>query len=329
MYINKKIGLGLLFCAAVLSCKKSVTQVKEVYFYQPSHFPAPNYVPPSGVEGEELFKIGRELFYDPILSSDNSVSCGDCHKAIAAFGDPGHRVSHGVNGALGTRNSPPLFNLAWKSSFMKDGGINHIEVQAIAPIENPVEMNLPIWEALQKLKNNAHYRNRFYDLYGDTLQSAHFLKAIATFMSGMISANAKYDQVIQGFDAFTASETRGAELFEAHCATCHSGPLFTNNAFLSNGFMTDDAGRMVITGSQEDSGRFVVPSLRNLAYSKPYFHDGSVNSLSEVLDHYQSTTNLKDLKSNIILTEQERTDLLAFLNTLNDPYFINNQNLQP
>lgn len=329
IYINRHFILSLLIILGGLSCKKSEDVLQQpAFFYQPQHFPNPNYTPKAGKEGRVLFQLGKDLFYDPILSSDSSISCGDCHKSIAAFGDPGHRLSHGVGGQLGTRNSPPLFNLAWRTSFMKDGGINHIEVQSIAPIENPVEMNLPLLDALNRIKHNDAYRYQFEQLYGDTLQSAYFLQALATFMSGMISANSKYDRVQEGFDTWSSEEARGEQLFLMHCNDCHTAPLFTNNSFANNGYETNDIGREMISGDVEDRGRFIVPSLRNLKYSKPYFHDGSKNTLNDVLNHYEYNTSTKDVERNIVLSSSERNDLLSFLEALNDPSFINNTELQ-
>lgn len=321
----------IVIIVVFVSCNKEGTE--PLYnFEAPAYFPAKHY---NVAFDKKKFELGRKLFYDPILSADNTVSCGDCHQQFAGFAQLDHKLSHGVNNKLGTRNSPALSNLAWATSFMWDGGINHIEVMPSAPISNPVEMNLPLAAAVGKLNQSAQYKALFANAFGvSVITDYELFKSLAMFMSYMISANSKYDQYMQGdAKALTAGEMDGMAIFMDKCAGCHKPPLFTDFSFRNNGLDTDfskDMGRGRITQNATDMGKFKVSSLRNVALSKPYMHNGKIATLAGVLDHYsndikQSSTLDPMLQNNIPLTAVEKDKLLQFLNSLTDVEYTTNK----
>lgn len=309
------------------------TQAEDVKFYVPQGFPQPNYdfsLNPVTLDG---FKLGRKLFYDPKLSRDNTISCGFCHQQTSAFANSDHQVSHGIDGLLGTRNGPGLWNLAWHNTFMWDGGINHIESQPLGPITNPVEMDETIANVITKLNADSQYPSMFEAAFGnDTITTQRIMQAITQFQGLMISDNSKYDQVQRGEATFTAQEAYGLATFRSKCASCHTEPLFTDHLYHNNGLAPEptimDAGRMMITLNVADSLKFKTPSLRNIALTAPYMHDGRFNTIGQCLNHYsgtmyQSATLDPALSTGIPLTAQEKADLTAFLMTLTDYTFIN------
>lgn len=299
-------------------------------FAVPSHFPPPHYDMSNNPVTKAGFELGRKIFFDGRMSSDGTVSCGSCHDPAHAFGDHNMPVSAGVDGRLGDRNSPSIANMAWNSSFMWDGGINHIEVQPVAAITNPVEMNETMTNVLNKMRNDATYRRMYLDAFGsEEITDKRMLLALAQFMSMLVSADSKYDRVKLGKETFTEAENRGYQLFQANCASCHAEPLFTDFSFRNNGLDLNytDAGRFLITQKEDDRAKFKVPSLRNVTMTYPYMHNGSIRSLRNVLDHYsdgiQPHKNLDPLlKGGIKLSEQDKRDIIVFLNTLSDNTFI-------
>jgi cytochrome c peroxidase len=331
-----------LACAVMLvsaiACNKNENadqRYSTVDFKVPAGFPAPVYRFASNAVTAERFELGKKLFYDPLLSKDNSISCGSCHLQAGAFSNIDHKVSHGINGLTGSRNSPPIFNVAWQTNFFWDGGVNHIEVQPINPIQNPVEMDETLANVVLKLNASSVYKAQFLKAYGsDSITSQLMLRSISQFMSLLISADSKYDRFINkrpGGD-FNAAELRGLNIFREKCASCHKEPLFTDLTYRNNGLNTDftsDPGRALITLNADDEGKFKVPSLRNVEVSYPYMHDGSIATLEEVLDHYSSgiqVSNTLDplLNNGILLSTTEKSDLLKFLKTLTDHSFLNN-----
>lgn len=294
----------------------------------PSYFPSPVYDfnnNPITVDG---FKLGRKLFYDPVLSKDSSTSCGTCHQQFAAFANLDHPTSHGINSLLGERNSPALMNLIWKDNLMWDGGVNNLEIQPFNPITNPVEMGDTLPNIILKLNRITEYKTMFQKAYGDdSITSQRIFRAITQFMGLMVSSNSAYDKYRSGEGTLTSNELNGLNLFRAKCASCHSEPLFTDNTFRSNGISVSpvytDSGRATITFQSGDLYKFKVPSLRNIALSRPYMHDGRFETLSEVLDHYTSNISAASntdtmLIGGIALSAQEKTDIISFLNTLTD-----------
>ncbi len=294
----------------------------------PKEFPAivydfsKNSITPAG------FVLGRKLFYDPILSRDSSTSCGSCHQRIAAFGHIDHRLSHGINGLIGTRNVPAIQNIIWQPNFMWDGGINHLDLQPIAPITSPIEMDETLVHLLEKLKKHSEYPKLFKKAFKkDNIESADLLKALSQFVALMVSDSSKYDKYVRGEIAFSTEEENGLKLFRKHCNNCHKEPLFSDFSFRNIGLAPDtalhDYGRLRITGVKSDSMKFRVPSLRNVEITYPYMHDGRFQKLEQVLNHYANgkffTQNVDEVvQQNIGLTKQERAALIAFLKTLTD-----------
>ena len=318
----------------LVSCKKPKIEKAEPWgFNQEAYFPQPVYTFANNKQSYERFQLGAALFFDPILSSDSTISCETCHAQTHAFSGHNTPVSQGVGGALGTRNSPAIFNLAWSPAFMWDGGINHIEVMPIGPITNPVEMNETLAHVVTKLKNSEKYRKLFKKAYGtEQITDQLLLKALAQYLVMIISDNSKYDKVRRGETVYTATEQAGYDLFVQKCSQCHTEPLFTDYSYHNNGLdatFTNDLGRAHITQLPEDEGKFKVPTLRNVAKTYPYMHDGRFFTLNQVLDHYvsgiqHSATLDPILESGIPLTGLEKQQLIAFLKTLTDYDLLNN-----
>lgn len=335
-----------LVCLFVYACKKSDdVQEKAVLFLgfqKPKNFPEPVYNLANNPITKAGFELGRTLFYDPRLSRDNTISCGSCHIQSSAFTHHGHDVSHGIDDRLGIRNSPPIMNLAWSKAFMWGGGIYDLDLQPIAPITTHEEMDENLENVLHKLRAIPTYRNQFKEAFGsDEISTAHLMKALSQFMLMCISSNAKYDKVIrnEGNISFSTIEQEGYQIFKDKCASCHTEPLFTDGTFRNNGLAPNainDKGLYTATLLDKDLYKFKVPSLRNLKYTAPYMHDGRFLNLDAVLDHYvgqvQDTPNLdpilkKQTSRGINLSNDQKTKLLAFLNTLNDEDFIHNKAL--
>lgn len=312
----------------------------EQLWQTPSDWPEPVYNFKKNPLDSATVQLGRVLFYDPVLSSDSTISCASCHSPYNAFTHVDHALSHGIKDRIGTRNSPVLVNLAWGKSFMWDGAVNHLDVQALAPLENHLEMDETLPHVLQKIKRQEKYKRLFKAAFHtETITGERFLKAISQFMLTLVSADSKYDRVVRGEKGiqFTEQESNGYLLFKEHCASCHTEPLFTNHTFQNNGLAPDsilqDIGRMKITRKSSDSLKFKVPTLRNIERSAPYMHDGRYRSLQMVLFHYSSAvhssaTLAPELRGGINLTEADKRDLIAFLKTLTDNTFLNNKQFQ-
>jgi cytochrome c peroxidase len=315
-------------------------QAETNVFAVPKGWPQPAYTFAKNPLSPAKVELGRKLFYDPIFSRDSTVSCASCHLSFTAFTHIDHELSHGIDNRIGTRNAPTLINLAWGKAFMWDGAVNHLDMQPLDPITDADEMDETIEHVVQKLQTTKLYPTLFREAFGDsTITGEHTLKALAQFMLTFVSANAKYDKIMRGEAgvAFTEYEQRGYKLFQAHCASCHSEPLFTNNGFANNGLPPDptlrDAGRARVTTRSEDSLTFKVPTLRNVEVSYPYMHDGRFSSLQMVLFHYtegihHSSTLAPALQKKIVLSEDDKRSLIAFLHTLTDEEFLHNPRFQ-
>ncbi|MFT5777522.1 MAG: cytochrome c peroxidase [Crocinitomicaceae bacterium] len=301
----------------------------------PEGWPEPNYDFSKNPLTEEGFELGRKLFYDPELSRDGTISCANCHLQYTGFTHVDHAVSHGINGRKGTRNSPALINLAWGSSFHWDGGVNHLDVQAINPIEHPAEMDNSLENVLNYVNTSVEYKTLFFNVYGDSIASSKdLLQAFSQFTLALVSSNSNYDKHLKGEVEMNEQELAGYSLFKQHCISCHTEPLFTTNGFASNGLPLDtnynDVGRYGITHVGKDSLQFKIPMLRNIAHTFPYMHDGRFKKLTEVLAHYaegidhSSPYLSKELQKEMVLTERNQKDLIAFLLTLTDREFLYN-----
>ncbi len=326
-----------LFCFGALVLLLSF-RYSDGIWKTPASWPEPYYNFKKNPLDSATVQLGRALFYDPVLSADSTISCASCHSPYNAFTHVDHALSHGIKDRIGTRNSPVLINLAWGNSFMWDGAVNHLDVQALAPLENHLEMDEKLAHVLEKLQHQEKYKRMFKAAYGsEKITGERFLKAISQFMLTLVSCNSKYDKVLRNEAQFTENESKGYELFKQHCATCHTEPLFTNNTFQNNGLEPDsvlrDIGRMKITQKSSDSLKFKVPTLRNIERSAPYMHDGRYRSLQMVMFHYsanvhQSATLAKELKQPLILSEDDKRNIILFLKTLTDNEFLTNKQFQ-
>jgi cytochrome c peroxidase len=324
----------IIIVGAILSLAFAIKKTTPISFETPKYWPKPHYDFSKNPLTEEGFQLGRNLFYDPILSKDSTISCSSCHFQATGFTHVDHSLSHGIDGKIGTRNSMTLMNLAWNKSFMWDGGVTHLDMQPLNPITSPVEMNENLEQVVQKLQKNKKYQQLFENAYGDSkVTGQRILKALSQFELMLVSSNSKYDKVMRLEDTFTAQEEKGYQLFKTNCASCHNEPLFTSEKFESNGLEIDstlhDIGRMRITNKAEDYLRFKVPTLRNIQFTFPYMHDGRFKTLTEVLKHYNSIKNSKNLPKQLSkpmnLSDDDRVDLVAFLKTLTDTEFLFNK----
>ncbi|KAF9659452.1 cytochrome c peroxidase [Tenacibaculum sp. ZH5_bin.1] len=335
----KKIMIVLLVCS-FFSCKQEDVYTNvELAFEQPSNFPEPHYNLSSNPITEKGFELGKKLFYEGKLSSDGVVSCAFCHQQKFAFTHHGHQLSHGVEDRVGTRNTPPIQNMAFQKQFSWDGAAFHLDIFPIIPITNPVEMDETVTNILEKLQQDTAYRKLFSQAFEDgEINADNTFKAMSQFMLMMVSANSKYDKYVrvEKGGEFSEQEKKGLELFKSKCASCHTSDLFTDDAFRNNGLPINpeinDLGRMTVTLLEEDKYKFKVPSLRNIELTAPYMHDGRFGSLKSVLNFYatgvQETQNLDPILKNengtigIALNEQEKENIIAFLKTLTDEEFI-------
>lgn len=326
----KKSVFILILLAILFSAFKTLGN----FLPLPDYFPEPVYDFSSKPLQESKIELGRALFYDPLLSRNNTISCSSCHSSYNAFAHVDHDLSHGIDDQIGTRNAPALMNLAWQNSFMWDGAINHLDMQALAPISHPKEMGEEIGNVVKKLKVQRIYPALFYEAFGDSaITGERVLLALSQFELSLVSTNSKYDSVMQKQAAFTPQQERGYELFKTNCNTCHREPLFSTYQYRNNGLPVDttlnDYGKWTVTHQSNDSLLFKIPTLRNIEYTYPYMHDGRFLRLPEVMNHYtkgiqQSKTLAAELQKPIVLSANEKVDIVAFLLTLSDRKFVFN-----
>ena len=281
-------------------------------------------------------ELGRSLFYDARLSRTGQISCSSCHVQAHAFSDP-NRTSLGVDGLTGTRNAPALVNEAWNTSYFWDGGVPSLELQAVGPIKNPLEMDMTLAEVSALLAADAKINARFRAAYAEGPSERTLPRALASFVRVLVSDNSPYDRFRRGDNgALSDSAQRGRDIFEGErgqCTHCHVGFNFTNNAFRNNGTSPDDPdpGRQRLTLKASDFGKFRVPSLRNIAVSAPYMHDGALATLADVVDHYDQggsgSPNTDPTLHALGLSAEEKGDLVAFLESLTDEAFLKDERL--
>jgi cytochrome c peroxidase len=292
--------------------------------------------------------LGRMLFYETKLSANNTISCGTCHQQRLAFTD-GKIFSQGIDSSFTSRNTMSLANLLWGRKFFWDGRANGLEEQAKEPINNPHEMGESLENVAKKLQKTKRYPTLFKEAFGTKMITGdRIVQAIAQFERTLISSNSRYDKYLQGEYKPTEQELRGMQLFMtsaeagknirgANCGQCHGTPKIFMELFHNNGLDTvpKDIGRERLTGLLNDRGRFRVVTLRNIALTAPYMHDGRFKTLQEVLDHYnehiqpsrslslflQGRSNEPGGKS-LRLTKQEKEDIVRFLEMLTDSTFI-------
>lgn len=302
-----------------------VNELQPPVGYGPVPFPADNQ--PTA----ERIELGRRLFFDTALSADSTISCASCHDPVFAFADV-RRVPVGVFGRTGKRNAPSLVNSAYLPFLLREGGVPTLEMQVLVPVQEHDEMDMNMLDVVDRLKQNVYYAEHSRRAYSRELDAFVITRALATFERSMLSSGSIYDQYAASNDrsVLSGQEQRGLELFvssRTQCNTCHEPPVFSTHDFANNGLYTqyDDPGRERLTGNDEDVGVFRIPSLRNVAITAPYMHDGSVANLTDVLAHYNrggfSHRNKSPLVGPLNLTQQEMDDIVAFLKTLTDRKF--------
>jgi cytochrome c peroxidase len=355
-YLITVFALSLIFACSSDSTEPSEPNEEYVATPKPLTVPPifqqllpPPIVPADNPQTVEGIALGKKLFFDPILSGNGTQACASCHLPQNSFTDP-NRLSEGIDGILGTRNAMPIYNMAWNgnSMFFWDGRASSLEDQALQPVTNPIEMHNTWGNAVASLQDDAEYPDLFRKAFGTkTISKEMTVKAIAQFERTLISANSPFDQYLLGDEnALTPQEINGFTIFmdetRGDCFHCHgneNSPLWTDNIFHNNGLdeIITDKGLGGVTGDPNDDGKFKTPSLRNLAYTAPYMHDGRFATLDEVIDHYSEglvySPTIDPLmkaiaRGGVHLTEEDKADLKAFLLSLSDSSFINNPDFQ-
>jgi len=277
-------------------------------------------------------ELGKLLFFDKRLSRDESISCASCHIPNKAFAsnDP---VAIGINGRKNLRNTPTILNLANNKSFMFDGVIPTLEMQALVPIQDHNEMDMPMQDLVTRLLTDKIYEKLSRDLFRRAIDPTVITKSLAAYVRSLSSLNSRFDQFyFKGQkDALNTEEKAGWSLFSSklNCLSCHALPNFSTGNNANNGIYAVyslDLGRQRATNLPEDEGSFKIPSLRNIELTYPYMHDGSMTDLAQVIDHYNRGGKSNANKSNLIkplnLTDKERNQLVAFLKSLTDTSYI-------
>ncbi|HCS20374.1 MAG TPA: cytochrome-c peroxidase [Bacteroidetes bacterium] len=348
--MNKRIGIlsfMLGFALFIGSCAKdeplNTTPENPAYVLEYGNLPAPE-IPGDNPLTMEGVKLGRMLFYEKLLSGDGTQSCAGCHRQEHAFTDTS-RFSIGIAGLPGKRQAMAVFNTLWhKNEFFWDGRAHLLRDQALKPIQDPLEMNETLANVVTKLTALETYKSQFEKAFGsEEINPQRISLALEQFMNSIVSADSKYDQYLAGKATLSQEEERGRALFFAEynpffpeisgadCAHCHSGGNFENNQYMNNGLDSTsailDIGREAVTGKPGDKGKFKVMSLRNIALTPPYMHDGRFQTLEEVIDHYDHGIRYSSsldpalqytMNTGLMLDTQEKADLLAFLKTLSD-----------
>lgn len=311
----------------------------------PEYFPEPN-LPEDNPLIEQRVRLGERLFHDPMLSRTGTVSCATCHKQAVAFSDDA-RFSQGVGRGPTRRHSMPLFNLAWKEQFFWDGRSPSLRDQVLHPIRNPNEMGMSLPDLVDALRDDPSYRADFRKAFGSGRISPKSISfAMENYLLTLTSSDSKFDQAMAGLSTFTDEESRGRELFMtefdpvrgqrgAACFACHTGALFTDNKFHNNGLNPlRDRGLGAFTRVEADDYKFATPSLRNVALTAPYMHDGRFDTLEEVIAHYNEGLHPTEQLSpelavparrGLNLMQRDQAAIIAFLKTLTDPQYLSTE----
>ena len=348
--------LFVILALVVVSCRKPVdspviiTLDESPYVLDYGAFPAPE-LPTDNPMTIQGVKLGKMLFFEKMMSRDGTLSCAGCHRQSDGFSDS-LRFSIGVEMLPGKRQAMPIFNMAWHNNeFFWDGRAHLLRDQSLLPIQDGLEMNETLENVIAKLSATQKYKDQFSRAFGsEEITSLKMSLAMEQFMLSIVSNDSKYDRYLAGTVELTESEERGRILFEteyneffpdqsgADCVHCHGGINFLNNQYMNNGLDSDvdmvDIGREEVTGNSEDKGKFKVPTLRNIAVTAPYMHDGRFQTLEEVIQHYNSELQASStidpalestMNTGLLLTEQDISDLVDFLGTLTDDTFRNNE----
>lgn len=271
----------------------------------------------------EKVELGKLLYFDPRLSEDHTISCASCHDPAKGWSN-GERFASGVRGQKGGRSSPTILNSGYFTFQFWDGRALHVEGQALGPIQNPIEMNMKMVDAVDRIAKVPEYQERFAAIFPDGVTEQNIAKAIGAFERTINSGNAPYDRWKAGDkNALSPEAERGRALFfgKANCSACHSGPHFSDGAFHNIGVGMDDPepdlGRFVVSKLGGDTGAFKTPTLREIARTAPYMHDGRYATLEETVQHYNKggTPNeyLDEEIFELGLSDQEVADLVTFM----------------
>ncbi len=307
---------SILLYVSLLSC--STEQVP----FDLGTYPAMEY-PIDNPENSEVAALGEALFLDPILSIDSSISCGSCHKPEYAFADHA-AITPGVNGGKSTRNSPTLLNVGYHPYFMREGGVPSLEMQVMVPLQEETEMHHNLVDAVARL-NASPYKHQFLQTFGDTVTSYNLVRALANYERTLIDFSRPIDLLQLDLQPISDQAYKGGQLFfgKAGCVQCHNGPLFTDFSFTNNGTpinFTQDIGKERLTHEEDDRYAFMVPSLKHVALTAPYMHDGSMATLQVVVEQYNEGGEghtYQDARIEPLgLSKKECDQLLAFLEAL-------------
>lgn len=329
--IDVKGWIVLCVFIFLASCKKDAPiegSGNDVITLQvPKGFPYPE-IPADNQPTQNRIDLGKKLFFDPILSRNSTISCSSCHHTDKKFTD-GLQFSDGIDNNHTTRNSMTILNAAYQPYIFWDGGVPSLEQQVLAPIENPLEMDFDINQVVARLNNHAEYPKLFQNAYNQPPSVYSLTRAIACYERTLFSGLSRYDEYLYNnhTSALSTSEINGMEIFfgeRGECFHCHGEFNFTDYTFKNNGLYSNyaDSGRARITLLQSDAGKFKVPSLRNIELTAPYMHDGSLATLEDVIEHYNSGGKPHPNKSGLIqplnLTVREKEDIINFLKSLTD-----------
>jgi len=317
--LSTLLGLGIFYAA----CDSETVR------QYPAHFPA-IIISNDNPYSIEKASLGEQLFFDKTLSLDSTIACSNCHIPAFAFSDT-LALSKGIDAKTGDRNSPSLIYAGFSPLLNKDGGAVKLDIQALIPIEDHAEMGIHILELSKRLQSNASYLKAFDKAFGRVPDAYTIPRALSSYVRSLPAPDADYDRYDQGDStALSASAIKGLQLFESErlqCGSCHTAPLFTSFAFANNGLYDDykDIGRALITQKTDDQGKFRIPSLRNVAVTAPYMHDGSVATLAEVIQHYADGTSTHKNKDSRLqgftISKEETEQLISFLLSLTDSQF--------
>ncbi len=284
-------------------------------------------IPKGNLNYKAKIELGKQLYFDGRLSKNNQVACAFCHNPFAGFADP-RQTSIGVDGKLGGRQAPTVYNTAFNTVQFWDGRAGSLEEQAIGPIQNPVEMAETHENVVAKLRKIKGYQQQFREVFGSDVNLQGIAEAIAAFERTVVSTNSPFDKYVLGdTKAMDEAAVRGIALFKGkgRCLLCHNGPNFTDNQFHNLGVpqvgpLKEDLGRYNVTRQEQDRGAFKTPTLRSITETAPYMHDGVLKTLEEVIDFMDGgggpNPNLSPLVKPLGLTKEEKSDLLAFLKAL-------------
>lgn len=322
---HSTLFLFLVLSLIVVACCKVSTSTTKILGVVP--------IPEKNEQSQAKIALGKQLFFDKQLSRDQTVSCATCHVPEKAFTDQ-KELSDGVFGRKSMRNAPSLLNVAYQKTLMFDGHITNLEEQAIVPIQDHFEMDMDMKYVVKRLRKNKYYEKAAKAIFGREFDAYVLTRSLSAYERTLVSANSRFDKFYyhKQMTALSASEKRGWKLFseKLYCTQCHPGPHFTNFETVSNGYYTKgaiDKGRFRIHVDTNDIGKFKVPTLRNIAVTFPYMHDGKLKSLEEVIAHYEAggkhSINQSPIVQPIKLSVTDRKDLIAFLRSLTDAQFEN------